>query len=174
MPVFNRTIAAVCVLAALALAAAAHSPAAAQQAATKRAAPTGAGRATIHFLRPEGLIAPYAPDVELDGRNVGELRAGTYFVVQTASGRHALKIPGVFIAGSCEGEVTLPAGTTHFIELGTCQTGAIGMRGLTALLAGTKGEPMSGGGFNASYCFFRLEPEPGRAAVAKLKRVGGK
>jgi hypothetical protein len=37
--------------------------------------------ATIYFLRLEGLITPYSPDVKVDGRVVGKMPAGTYFVV---------------------------------------------------------------------------------------------
>lgn len=175
MSIFIR-VASVCMLAALALGAgAARSPAAAQQAVHKRTtSPGAAGPATIYFLRPTGIIAPYSPDVELDGRKVGELSAGTYFVVKAPSGHHALKIPGIFMAGSWEGDVSLAAGTTYFIELGTNQTGAIGMRGLTAMLAGTTGIQMSGRGFNAAYSFYMLDSEEGRAIVAKLKRVGSK
>lgn len=176
MSVVIRVVTAVCVLAALALGGvAAHSPAAAQQPQHKRTTSAGAaGRATIYFLRPEGMIAPGSPDVELDGRKVGELSAGTYFVVQAAPGHHTLKIPGVFLAGSWESDVILAAGTTQFIEVGTNQTGGIGMRALTGALAGTTGEQMGGRGFNSSYCFYWLDSEEGRAIVAKLKRVGSK
>jgi hypothetical protein len=176
MSAFIRVIVAVFVLAALALGAiAARSPAAAQQPENKRTiSARTVGPATIYFLRPEGMITPGSPDVELDGRKIGELRAGTYFVVQTKSGHHTLKIPGVFLAGSWEGDVTLAAGTTYFIELGTNQTGAIGMRALTGALAGTTGQQMSGRGFNASHSFYMLNSEEGRAIVAKLKRVGSK
>lgn len=173
---FVRVSAAAGVLAALALGfVAAISPAAAQPPANKPATSNrGAGQATIYFLRPEGLISMGSPDVELDGRKVGELSPGTYFVVRAPSGPRTIKIPGVFLAGSWEGNITLSPGTTYFIELGANETGAIGMRLMTRLVSGTSGEQMNGRSFNASYSFYMLTPEKGRAIIAKLKRVGSK
>ena len=48
--------------------------------------------ATIYFFRLEGLITPYSPDIKVDGRVVGKMPGGTYFVVNRPAGHHTIGI----------------------------------------------------------------------------------
>src|SRR4029077_7736221 len=76
-------------------------PAAAEApATTAKPAPKAPGQATIYFLRPKGIIGVGAPEVLVDGRKVGELSAGTYFVVSRAPGHHTIESQGGIIRTS--------------------------------------------------------------------------
>jgi hypothetical protein len=138
-------------------------------AATAKPAPKAPGQATIYFLRPNGIVGVGAPGVLVDGRKVGELSAGTYFVVSRPPGHHTIESQGGIIRTSWQCEVDFAAGRTYFLEIGPQTTGAIGTDLLTMLLTSTGGQQLPGHGlFN--YVFYSLDAEHGRAEIAKLKK----
>ena len=136
---------------------------------TAKPAPKAPGQATIYFLRPNGIVGVGAPEVLVDGHKVGELSAGTYFVVSRAPGKHTIESQGGLIRTIWQCEVDFAAGQTYFLEMGPQMTGAIGTDLLTMLLTSAGGQQLPGHGlFN--FVFYALDAEHGRAEIAKLKK----
>jgi hypothetical protein len=126
--------------------------------------------ATIYFLRPSGIINPWSPDIKLDGRIVGELSAGNYFVISCPRGRHTIEVRGI-ADGGYESELQVEAGKSYFIEIGPKPSGALGDQLLTQMLAGNTGQLMPGRGFWGKYAFYLLDAEQGRAKIANLRKI---
>lgn len=128
-----------------------------------------AGNATIYFMRPEGLIAATTATIKIAGRTVGDLRQGSYFAVSRPPGHYPLEVVGNIFSSSWESEIDLAPGQTYFLQVSTRETFGPGFQLLTRGLAGTSGRQLPGRGFNASYSFFALSPDQGRAELAKLR-----
>src|SRR3954467_9770045 len=96
---------------------------AAPKAETQKKPAAGAGNATIYFLRPMP-VAGWAtkPDVKLDGRLIGEIRAGTYFVASAPRGQHIISIQGGGLDGGYDSNLQVEAGKTYFLEVGPNQS----------------------------------------------------
>ena len=126
--------------------------------------------ATIYFFRLEGLITPYSPDIKVDGRVVGKMPGGTYFVVNRPAGHHTIGIDAGTMDGGWESEVDWASGQTYYIEVGTKQTyGGFAQQALVAMLANTPGKLMPGHGLFAFFSFYALDAERARAEIAKMK-----
>src|SRR5947209_9844833 len=90
--------------------------------------PRSSGQATIYFLRLNSLNGAIwgklsSPGIKVDGRKVGELIAGTYFVVSRPAGHHTLELEGGFLAAPWDSDVVLAAGQTYFITVAPRPTG---------------------------------------------------
>jgi hypothetical protein len=132
-------------------------------------APRASGEATVYFLRAEGLGGG-APEILVDGRKVGELSTGSYFVVRRPAGHHVLASQGGLIVTTWQSEVDFAAGQSYFLQLAPRPTGGIGTDLLVMALAGTRGELLPGHGmFN--FGFYSLDAAHGREAIAKLKKI---
>jgi hypothetical protein len=136
--------------------------------------PSAPPNATLYFLRPAGLYAPLSPTVKINGRVVGELPAGTYFVVSRPPGHYVLEVQGGLFNAGYESDVDLAPGQIYFLEVGTQQTFGIGFQALTGALSGNRGQQLPGRGFNAPFSFFSLNPEHGRAAIATMRHAGAR
>jgi hypothetical protein len=129
------------------------------------------GSAKLYLLSPKGLISsPATPDITVDGHKFGGLAAGTYFAVSRTPGHHTLEVGGRFLSAAQQNEVEFAAGQTYFIEISTC-TDSIGMLAIQSILSGTGGTRLRGGNPFSGLCFYSLDPEHGRAEIAKLQNV---
>jgi hypothetical protein len=138
---------------------------------TAKPPPRAPGQATIYFLRPKGLggFGMLSPDVLIDGRKVGELSAGTFFVVSRPPGHHTIETHGGILHTSRQSEVDFAAGQTYFFEIGPQESGLLANDLLAMVLTNTRGREVPGHGlFN--YVFYSLDAEQGRAEIAKLKK----
>ena len=136
--------------------------------------PVAAGNATFYIYRTTGMIPnPFKPDIKIDGRTVAELSDGTYIVVTRPAGRHTIEVQPGGLTGGYTSEVSAAPGQSYFIAIAPLRQGAPGSDALAALFYGNAGAtPMPGrSGFYAMYGLFSLDPQQGRAAIAKLKRV---
>lgn len=141
--------------------------------------PRASGQATIYFILSNsfggaiwGRLAA-TPDIKVDGRNVGRLVTGTYLSVNRPPGHHTLGIDvsGIFGTASWESDVVLAAGQSYFFQIGPKPTGAIGQDLANALVQNTRGQFVPGHGFMASFSFYSLDIEHGRAEIANLKKI---
>jgi hypothetical protein len=168
--VFKKIIAGVCMLWAVTGGAVAQTS---SQPAAKPSASAGGG--TIYFLRPMPLMGwANKPDVRLDGRLVGEISPGTYFVVKVPRGVHKIVVQGG-LAGPFESELQVEAGKSYFIEVGAKDEYApIGQKLVGRIVSNQTwtGQPMAGSGFFAAYGFYLLNEQEGRARIAQLKKIG--
>jgi hypothetical protein len=130
------------------------------------------GATTLYFIRPDGLIAPWAPDIKVDGQIVGELRAGTYIAVSRRPGRHALEVKGGGLDTGFTSELDFAAGRSYFFQVGTMPSGPYSHPGLSnMLLGGISGTRVAGRGFMPNYTFFQVDAASGAAQIARLRRV---
>src|SRR5262249_55194399 len=113
------------------------------------------GNATVYFLRPRGLMIPTSPDIKLDGKVVGELGMGNYFVLNVPRGHHTIAVQGGF-DGGYESDLDAEAGKTYYVEIGPRgPNDAPGTQLIGRLMSGTTfGERMPGRGFMSAFCFF--------------------
>ena len=141
--------------------------------------PRASGQATIYFILSNsfggaiwGRLAA-TPDIKVDGRNVGRLVTGTYLSVNRPPGHHTLGIDvsGIFGTASWESDVVLAAGQSYFFQIGPKPTGAIGQDLANALVQNTRGQFVPGHGFMASFSFYSLDIEHGRAEIANPKKI---
>ena len=171
MSVLKKIVVGVCMLWLTAYGAAAQTG---SQPATKPSA-SAPGSGTIYFMRPMPIMGwANKPDVRFDGRLVGEISPGTYFVVRAPRGIHKLEVQGG-LAGAFQSELKVEAGKTYFIEIGIKdQYSPIGQQLIGRLISNQTwtGQPMQGSGFWASYMFFLLNEQEGRAKIAQLKKIG--
>jgi uncharacterized protein DUF2846 len=121
----------------------------------------------IYFIRHPSVLSGFgAPPIKVDGKLVGELAAGTYFVVQRPPGTHKITVQD--FSKECETDVRFEPGMSHYFELGpVVRTNA---DGFTADSMGITGRPVPcrpGGG--SRLMFYSLDSAAGAAAIAKLK-----
>jgi Protein of unknown function (DUF2846) len=164
-----------CVLSLVAPAAAATATTPAPKGAAKPA-PHPSGRATIYFIRPEGLIpaltrAANTPEIFIDGNKVGALKGGCYFSVSEPAGHHSVEARSGLFNIAWKSEMNFDGGKTYFLEVAPLARGAIGSQLLQRALAGTEGVALPGEGAWAHYHFLLLEVEQGREAIAKLPKA---
>jgi hypothetical protein len=133
------------------------------------------GSVTIYFLRPSGLMniarLGGAVNITVDGRKIGELPAGTYFVASEATGHHVLGVKGGFLDGGRESEVDLAAAHTYYLQIGPVSTGAPGQDLANMLVSGTRGQELPGHGFNAAMSFHLLDAEFAKTEMAKMQKL---
>jgi hypothetical protein len=147
--------------------------AAGASAAPTKPSPSGQGNATIYFLRPMPVMGwANKPDIKLDGRLIGEISPGTYFVASAQRGQHTMTIQGGLDAGY-ESDLQVEAGKTYFIEVGPNPNGqAIGQQLIGRIMSNnTWGQPLPGRGFLGAYVFYQLSDQDGRAKIATLKKI---
>jgi hypothetical protein len=150
-----------------------------QLATTASLTPRPSGQATIYFILSNSLGGAIwgklaaSPGIKVDGRDVRRLVTGTYVIVNRSAGPHALGIDvsGIFGTASSESEVVLAAGQTYFFQIGPKPSGAIGQDLANALVSNTRGRFVPGHGFMASFSFYSLDTETGRAEIATLKKI---
>ena len=170
MSALKKIVAGICMLWAAADGAAAQTN---NQPAKPAASAPGSG--TIYFMRPMPVMGwANKPDVRLDGRLVGEISPGTYFVVRPSRGVHKLEVQGG-LSGAYQSELKVEAGKSYFIEIGIKdQHSPIGQQLIGRLISNQTwtGQPMQGSGFWATFMFYLLPEQEGRAKIAQLKKVG--
>lgn len=134
----------------------------------------GPGDGTIYFMRPMPTMGwANKPDVRLNDRLVGEISPGTYFVVRAPRGIHKIEVQGG-LAGAYESELKVEAGKSYFLEVGLKdQYSPPGQQLIGRLISNQtwSGQPLAGRGFWASYMFFLLDEQEGRAKIANLQKI---
>jgi hypothetical protein len=125
----------------------------------------------LYLIRHASVMNGYgAPPIKANGKPVGELAAGTYFVVDRPAGTHKITVYGVRDTVGCEADVNFQPGMSHYFELGPVVR--TNMDGIIAESMGVTGRPVPcNPGSNLYYMFYSLDPAAGAAAVAKLKRT---
>ena len=171
MRMIKKILAGICMLLAVSDAAVAQTS---SQPATKPSA-SAPGTGTIYFMRPMPIMGwANKPDVKLDGRLVGEISPGTYFVVRVPRGVHKVEVQGG-LAGAFESELKVEAGKSYFLEVGVKdEYSPIGQKLIGRLISNQtwSGQPLAGRGFWAAYTFYVLNEQEGRTKIAQLKKVG--
>jgi hypothetical protein len=139
--------------------------------ATAKPKPSGAGGATIYFVRAAGLKGFWVPDIVIDGQKIGALLPASVLVARRPTGHHAIDIPAFsIISGSLHSEIDVAAGQTYYLELGP-YVDAPGTQILVSLMsagAGLRGKLLPGSG-GSSWRFYELDAEAGRELIAKAK-----
>jgi hypothetical protein len=126
-------------------------------------------QARLYFIRhPSVMAGAGAPPIKVDGKLVGELGAGSYFVVDRPAGAHKITVMDVRDQVSCESDITVQPGMSHYFELGL--QAHTNIEGFAATSWGTTGSPVP-----CRYSelprmmFYSLDAAAGAAVVAKLK-----
>lgn len=134
------------------------------------------GRATIYFIRPEGLIpaltrAASPPDIFIDGNKIGVLTVGSYFSVSEPAGHHSVEARSGMFNLAWKSEMDFDGGQTYFLEVAPRTNGGAATEVLQQALIGTEGVALSGKGDWATFHFLLLDAVQGRAAIAKLPKA---
>jgi Protein of unknown function (DUF2846) len=129
-----------------------------------------ARQARLYFIRhPSTLNGFGAPPIKVDGKLVGELGAGSYFITDRPAGTHKLTIMDVRNQVSCESDVTIAPGMSYYFELGPqVRTNIDAINAATSW--GVTGRPIPCGYAElARMMFYSLDATTGAAVIAKLK-----
>ena len=96
----------------------------------------------LYLIRHSSVMSGYgAPPIKANGKLVGELAAGTYFVVDRPPGTHKITVYGIRDTIGCETDVSFQPGMSHYFELGPIVR--INMDGFIAEFDGCNGTPRS-------------------------------
>jgi hypothetical protein len=128
-----------------------------------------ARQARLYFIRhPSTLNGFGAPPIKVDGKLVGELGVGSYFITDRPAGTHKLTIMDVRNQVACESDITVAAGMSYYYELGPQVRTNI--EAIVATSWGVSGRPIP-----CVYAelprmmFYSLDATTGAAVIAKLK-----
>ncbi len=139
--------------------------------ATAKPKPSGAGGATIYFVRAQGIKGFWVPDIVVDKQKVGALLPASVLVAHRPTGHHTIDIPAFSVlSGSLHSEIDVTAGQTYYLELGP-YADAPGTHLLMALMsagAGARGKMLPGSG-GSSWRFYEVDADLGRELIAKAK-----
>jgi hypothetical protein len=139
--------------------------------ATAKPKVSGAGGATIYFVRAAGIKGFWVPDIVVDNQKIGALLPASVLVAHRPAGHHSIVIPAFSIlSGSLHSEIDVTAGQTYYLELGP-YADAPGTQLLMALMsagAGARGKMLPGSG-GSSWRFYQLDADAGRELIAKAK-----
>lgn len=120
----------------------------------------------LYFIRHPSVLSGYgAPPIKVNDKPVGELAAGSYFVVQRPPGTY--KITVHYFSKACETDVRFEPGMSHYFELGpVVRTNA---EGFIADSMGVTGRPVPCRSGGDGFMFYSLDSAAGTAAIAKLR-----
>lgn len=123
----------------------------------------------LYLIRHSSVMSGYgAPPMKANGKLVGELAAGTYFVVDRPPGTHKITVYGIRDTIGCETDVSFQPGMSHYFELGPIVR--TNMEGFIADSMGVTGRPVPcRSGSSSQFMFYSLDSAAGAAAIAKLK-----
>ena len=123
----------------------------------------------LYFIRHPSFLNGFgAPPIKVDGKLVGELGAGSYFITDRPAGTHKVTIMDVRDQVSCESDLNVEAGMSYYLELGPQVQ--INVQTFTAASMGVTGRPVP-----CRYAelprmmFYALDPTRGAAVIAKLR-----
>src|SRR6185295_13144796 len=123
--------------------------------------------AHLCFIRYPSVLSGYgAPPIKVNDKPVGELAAGSYFVVQRPPGTYKITVQD--FSKACETDVRFEPGMSHYFELGPVVR--MNADEFVAASMGVTGRPVpcrSGG--DSRLMFYSLDSAAGAAAIAKLK-----
>jgi len=143
-----------------------------------QAKPKEARLARLYFLREKGIFGAMgglaaSSEIKIDGKPVGKLEMGAFFVVDRPPGVHTIASHTTMSMADYDVEVQIDAGQTYYFGVGTQRTGPIGQDLLNQAIAGSSGQQIrSSSPFKSAFAgagLFRLEPAAGAAAIEKLK-----
>jgi len=121
----------------------------------------------LYFIRYPSVLSGYgAPPIKVNDKPVGELAAGSYFVVQRPPGTYKITVQD--FSKACETDVRFEPGMSHYFELGPVVR--MNADEFVAASMGVTGRPVprrSGG--DSRLMFYSLDSAAGAAAIAKLK-----
>jgi hypothetical protein len=132
----------------------------------------------LYFLREKGILGAMgglaaSAEIKIDGKPVGKLEMGSYFVVDRPPGVHTIASHTTMAMGDYDVEVQLEAGKTYYFGVGTQRGGPPVQDLLNQAVSGSSGEQIrSSSPFKSAFAgagLFRLEPAAGAAAIEKLK-----
>ena len=73
-----------------------------------------ANAGTVYIIRaPGGIPGPYPKEVDVDGKPLGTLVSGGYFVVKLAPGKHRISTPA---ANKAEVELRVAPGASYYVS----------------------------------------------------------
>ncbi|MGY8685669.1 DUF2846 domain-containing protein [Bradyrhizobium sp. UFLA05-153] len=145
---------------------------------TAQVKPKEARLARLYFLREKGIFGAMgglaaSSEIKIDGKPVGKIEMGSYFVVDRPPGVHKIASHTTMAMADYEVEVPIEAGQTYYFGVGTQRTGPIGQDLLNQAIAGSSGQQIrSTSPLKSAFAgagLFRLEPAAGAAAIEKLK-----
>ena len=124
----------------------------------------------LYLIRHSSVMSGYgAPPIKANGKLVGELAAGTYFVVDRPPGTHKITVYGVRDTIGCETDVSFQPGMSYYFELGPVVR--TNMDGIISDSMGVTGRPVPCRPGGSSYfMFYSLDPAAGAAVIAKLQQ----
>jgi hypothetical protein len=143
-----------------------------------QAKPKDARLVRLYFLREKGILGAMgglaaSAEIKIDGKPVGKLEMGSYFVVDRPPGVHTIASHTTMAMGDYDVEVQLEAGKTYYFGVGTQRGGPPVQDLLNQAVSGSSGEQIrSSSPFKSAFAgagLFRLEPAAGAAAIEKLK-----
>jgi len=125
----------------------------------------------LYLIRHSSVMSGYgAPPIKANGKLVGELAAGTYFVIDRPPGTHKITVYGIRDTIGCETDVSFQPGMSHYFELGPIVR--TNMEGIIADSMGVTGRPVPcKSGHSSQFMFYSLDSAAGAAVIAKLKRT---
>ncbi|WP_441233919.1 DUF2846 domain-containing protein [Bradyrhizobium sp. 930_D9_N1_4] len=138
-----------------------------------------ASLARLYFLREKGIFGAMggmatSAEIKIDGKPVGTLKMGKFFVVDRAPGLTKIASHTTMSMADYEVEVPIEAGKTYYFGVGTQRGGAPGQDLINQAIAGSSGQQIrSTSPFKSAFSgsgLFRLEPAAGAAAIEKLKK----
>jgi Protein of unknown function (DUF2846) len=125
-------------------------------------------QARIYFLRESSLVfAAGAPNVKVDGQQVGTVANGSYFFVDRAPGPRTITLETPLVPGRFAANVTVRPGGVYYLKVSPRNEYLA-----AALLAGAVGQFVDAAVSenSGSYSLTPLEEKAGAALLAQLKR----
>jgi hypothetical protein len=128
--------------------------------------------ARLYFLREKGLIGTEV-SIKIDGKPVGSVTKGSYFVVDRPPGRYRIS-SGTALSMDYEAETRIEGGRSYYFGVGVPQVAAPGQNLLNQAVAGSSGQQMRPtsllmGGFSAA-ALYQIDAAEGAAIVGQMKR----
>ena len=132
--------------------------------------PPDTRQARLYFMRQPTFVGKLgAADIKIDGKLVGSLAAGTYFVADRPPGSHKITVYGAIDSVGSEADINVQPGISYYFELGPNAV-RTNMDRFIYDSMGITGQPVPGRvGPNSPYIFYSLDATAGAASVARLK-----
>ena len=140
-------------------------------AAEPQSKPQGARLARLYFLREKGLWS-IENGIKIDGRQVGSVNKGRYFVVSKPPGRYKISVVNP-LSADFEAEVQIEPGRTYYFGIGVPQGGPPAQALLNHVVNGSSGRQLPSttlfGSAMSATALYQIDASEGPAIISQMK-----